>query len=609
MNKRILSLLLGALMCTGMLMSCGGAAESTDAQTDVQTNAQTEAVTDAQTDKQTEAETNKEDPEVQLANKIEGMKSIKTLADVQPAEGSSKVKVAFIGDSITQGVGVPAANYSTDSYPAQLGVMLGSRYKIGNFGKGSAYTLAADNKYNVKNDKPELTYRNTAQYKDSLSFKPDVVVIMMGVNDIRSMSCDEARQALKDALADLTLEYAAMPSVKKVYIATSIMIPSSATIYQYSDGRLQDVQREVAEELGVDVIDIYAMTRDYMNVEMHYTGDRIHPIKASYGEMARAFNAALTGTEYTATVPAKSDSGVVYVKTGGKTSGKGDTPENAVNSLAKAVGLLRDGGGTIVISGAYSLEYEMYLPHHTGNITITSVYGGHDYRTSGAKLGIAKKLYFYGDYKIENINMVSEVENSFITCNYNNVIFGDNIASTLKTGIKTYPLILVGHNVALGGAFEEDLTLHGECSVTVNSGIWSYIRGGNRRDTPTYPNFGSDKDAVLNITINGGEFANSGGSNFTAGTGMGGFDGTLNFTINGGTFAGNVYAVGRSGGNTSKTAAEMTGTVNMVVNGGSFAGGIKATQDTTTKVTGEVNLTIKAALKDKASGFTNVTVK
>ena len=252
----------------------------------------------------------------------------------------------------------------------------------------------------------------------------------------------------------------------------------------------------------------------------------------------------------------------------------------------------------------------MYLPKHTGEITITSVYGGKDYRTSGAQLGIAKCLYFYGDYKIENINMVSEADNMFIACNYNNVTFGDNIKSTLAAGKKTYPLILVGYNVALGDAFEEDLSLHGECNITVNSGSWVYIRGGNRRAKAEYPNFGSDKDAVLNITINGGEFVNK-GNNLTAGTGMGGFDGTLNFTINGGTFLGDVFAVGRSGTNTTNTTGEMTGTINMIVNGGTFQGGIKMTQpnDSTTKVTGTVNLTIKASLKDKASGFTNVTVK
>ncbi len=616
MNRKLICLLLSALMCTLALFSCGNPAQThtpdtiqdtePGTETGTETNAADEADTDAVTDTQTDAPA-KDSPTTALEEKIENMKKITKLSDITPKQGQ-KVKVAFIGDSITQGVGVGADNYATQSYPAQLQAMLGDSYHVGNFGRSSAYTLAADNEYNVKKD-ATLSYRNTQQYKDSIKFGADVVVIMMGVNDIRSMSCAEARVALKEALADLTLEYCAMESVQKVYIATSIMIPSSATIYQYSDGRLQDVQREVASELGVDVIDIYTMTRDYMNVAMHYTGDRIHPVKDSYNEMARAFHAALTGDEYISTVPEKSDTGVVYLRTGGMPTGKGATPETAINSLARAVGLLRDGGGTVVISGAYSLEYEMHLPHHTGNITVTSVYDGSDYRRSGAKLGIAKNLYFYGDYTIENINMVSEVDNTIIVCNYRNVTFGDNILSSLGANISTYPLILAGCNVALGGAFEEDLSLHGECNITVNSGKWAYLRGGNRRSNSSYPNFSSDEDAVLNITVNGGEFMSKAGSNLVSGTGMGGFRGALNFTVNGGKFMGDVFAVGRSGSNTSDTKASMTGTVNMKVTGGHFEGAIKATQDSSTNVTGKINLTITAALKDKASGFDSITVE
>ena len=91
---------------------------------------------------------------------------------------------------------------------------------------------------------------------------------------------------------------------------------------------------------------------------------------------------------------------------------------------------------------------------------------------------------------------------------------------------------------------------------------------------------------------------------------MGGFGGTVNFTITGGTFKGDVYAIGRSGTNSTSTIAEVSGTVNMKVTGGTFGGAIKCEMDPdSTKLTGKVNLTISSALKDKASGFTNVTVE
>ena len=237
------------------------------------------------------------------------------------------------------------------------------------------------------------------------------------------------------------------------------------------------------------------------------------------------------------------------------------------------------------------LKYLIYRPYHN------------------AKLGVANIIYLNGDYVIENIKIVSELANFFITCNYNNVTFGDGIECSLASGITTYPLILVGYNVGLGGPYIEDITMTGECSIVVNSGTWVYIRGGNRRANTAYPNASSSADAVLNITINGGTFTNT-ATNLTAGTGMGGFAGTLNFTINGGNFKGAVYAVGRSGGNTSPTSAVMSGTVNMVVRGGTFASTISAVQnDGTTKVTGKIYLTVTEALRSKAVGFDNITVE
>ena len=610
MKKRLPALALAVITAISVLVSCTGAADTTtDATSDTTTNSvDSGVVSDTKADNTTDKTEDK--PMTSEKTKIEAMKDIKTIADVTPG-ADGKVKIAFIGDSLTQGTG--ASNQPTMGYPGQLSRLLdSSKYTVGNFGKASSYALPADNKYNVKTD-ANLSYKNTQQYKDSIAFEPDVVVVMLGVNDIRSMSCDEARADLKAALTSLTLEYCEMESVKKVYVATSIRVTNVATILQYCDGRLQELQREIANELGLDLIDMYAMTRDYFNVKMHYTKDIVHPVDDSYGEMARAFYAALMGETYTATVPEVSQSGVVYLKTGGKKTGLGDTPENAVDTLAKAVGLLRNGGGTIVICGPYSLTYETHLPYHTGVINITSKHGGVDYSAKGAKLGIAKNLYFYGDYNIDDINLVSELANCIIVCNYNNVTIGKNVTTTLKQGVSTYPLLNVGYNIGLGDAYEEDVSLHGECSITINAGDWAYMRGGNRRSSSTYPNYSCDKDAVLNITINGGTFHNTGtatNSNLTCATGMGGFAGTLNFTITGGTFKGDVFAIGRSGANTTNTNAVMSGTINMKVTGGTFGGGIKCEQDpASTKFTGTVNLTVSSALKDKASGFKNVTVQ
>ena len=554
---------------------------------------------------ETAAET---DPDSSITTGEDEMKTPKAVLDgVTPSDGK-KIRIAFIGDSITEGYG--SANPKTDSYPAQLARLLGGDYVVGNFGKSGAYVLAADDPYNVKKDRPELSYRNTQQYKDSLTFRADLVVILLGCNDIRSMSCEEAKQVLRDGLVSLGREYAALPTVQKVCFATHIRTANVTTILQLSDGRVQEIERAAAAECGFEVIDTFEMTKDYFNVMMHHNNDRVHPNKEQYGEMARAFYAALKGEPFEPTVPALSETGVVYLG-GANARGDGSSPSSAVNTFAKAVGLLREAGGTVVVCAPSSLTYETHLPVTKKPITVTSVYGGVDYReTAGARFGLAKNLYLYGDYVFDKIELRSELAGSILVCNYRNVVFGGDVKSTLAPGITTYPLLVAGYNLGLGGVPAEDVSLHGTCEITVNSGSWAYIRCGNRRYNDAFPIGTVDKDARLTVTVNGGTFHNSSGSYLTAASGMNSVEGVSELVINGGIFKGPVYAVGKVSNAVSGPAGEISGRVSITVTGGTFAGNFIAVQDKTANVTGEVTITLPASLAAKAKGnFTKIVTE
>ncbi len=74
---------------------------------------------------------------------------------------------------------------------------------------------------------------------------------------------------------------------------------------------------------------------------------------------------------------------VIYV---GATDGNGLTPETPVSSFKKAYEMLIGNGGTFVVCGEVAMSSAILAQEHTGIITVTSVYGGIDYRTSGAKL-------------------------------------------------------------------------------------------------------------------------------------------------------------------------------------------------------------------------------
>ena len=90
------------------------------------------------------------------------------------AQNNSKsIKIACIGNSITQGVGVK--DQYNNSYPGVLRRMLGERYDVGNFGVSGRTMLN-------KGDRP---YTKEKKYKDALAFLPDIVTIKLGTNDTK----------------------------------------------------------------------------------------------------------------------------------------------------------------------------------------------------------------------------------------------------------------------------------------------------------------------------------------------------------------------------------------------------------------------------------------
>ena len=114
-----------------------------------------------------------------------------------------------------------------------------------------------------------------------------------------------------------------------------------------ANGELARLTKQAADEIGFPFIDIHGMTREYMDVHIHYTNDRAHPTEEGYLQIARAMYAGLLEKEPDVISYPVSETGVVYVRDGG--TGDGSSPERAIDSFAKAVGLLRNDGGTVVV--------------------------------------------------------------------------------------------------------------------------------------------------------------------------------------------------------------------------------------------------------------------
>ena len=506
------------------------------------------------------------------------------------------LKIAFIGDSITQGTG--ASDQSTKSYPGQFKSLVGYNYLVGNFGKAASYVLPYESPYNQKDSK-ELSYKNTQKFADSIDFKPDIVIITLGINDIASMLSDAAKDAVVDALVDLGKTYEALESVQKVYIASSIRIHSSARGETFSLEELPALQKKAAEIGGFGFLDIHALTYEYLDTMMHFTKDRLHPTDELYKVMAKAYKAALFEDDsFKAPSPQKSETGVVYLSAKGTDLANGKSESTAVKSLANAASLLRESGGTIVLCSPVSLGYEMHLPKTDKTITITSKYNGKDYTASGASLDLTHNLYLNGAYVFSDVKITSSATSSVgIYANFNDLTIGSGVSCSVSSIV-----IFAGRN-AVSGIDKKYLSSSKAVCVTIKSGTWSAVIGGNNRG-----NSGCVLGDVSNVTINieGGKFTSQTG-HLTSAVGMNNTNGTCTLNVSGGEFSGDVCAVYK--GAFSASAPTISGDVNVNVTGGVFASSIKKNQDSIAKITGKVTLTTTSAYKNKAVGFDSVVVK
>lgn len=116
------------------------------------------------------------------------------------------LNVACIGNSITYGAGI--AIPATQSYPAQLGQLLGSNYSVGNFGHSGATML--------KNG--DLAYWNQVEYTNALASNPTIVVIELDTNDSKSQNWGPCGgQYVGDYDAMITV-FSVLPSKPRIFV-------------------------------------------------------------------------------------------------------------------------------------------------------------------------------------------------------------------------------------------------------------------------------------------------------------------------------------------------------------------------------------------------------
>ena len=255
---------------------------------------------------------------------------------------------------------------------------------------------------------------------------------------------------------------------------------------------------------------------------------------------------------------AAAEAETVYVCSGG--TGDGSSPEAALSSLSEAFAALPD-GGRVIICGRVDVGGEA-LPATTGSVIITAEDAGVSYQGEGCGLYIAGILELNGEITFEHMQIVAAEKNSLIICNGNRVVLGEGLSCT-KDGSTNYIGVNGGSNLVKASAAEAGTQ---STDLTIMSGTWAQIRGGNRRQVG-----GSATHRIIKgdtkVTITGGEF-----TDLVFGGGQNSQEGDILLSISGGTFRKGVYGVCRLG--TNEFNGAHNGNVVINVTGGSFEANI-----------------------------------
>ncbi|MHA7131992.1 GDSL-type esterase/lipase family protein [Algoriphagus namhaensis] len=196
---------------------------------------------------------------------------------VFPSFAQQAIKVACVGNSITQGPG----RDHPDSYPLQMQEILGDAYEVKNFGVSGRTLLK----------KGDFPYWNEPQFDQVKEFAPDVLVIMLGTNDSKPQNWQYAAEFKADYL-DLIREFrAAMPADGKVYVV--LPVPVTRENFGITPEVMNNEQRmmlfDIITDSGADYIDLYT---PFMGKE-NLLPDGVHPNAEGLGIMARVIGRAI----------------------------------------------------------------------------------------------------------------------------------------------------------------------------------------------------------------------------------------------------------------------------------------------------------------------------
>jgi acyl-CoA thioesterase-1 len=174
------------------------------------------------------------------------------------------VRVAFIGDSITEPVGTPTMPVN---YPEHLVSLLGDEFDLGNFGVGGATMSRVGSS----------SYWDLPEFAEAKASEPHVVTIMLGTNDTKPAIWDA--DAYEQDYRDMVEEMESLPSKPTLLLLRPAPV-FGVNAFLIRGDVLRDEVLPIIDRLGVEydlvVVDLYTPLLEHGDL----FPDNVHPTAA-----------------------------------------------------------------------------------------------------------------------------------------------------------------------------------------------------------------------------------------------------------------------------------------------------------------------------------------
>lgn len=202
------------------------------------------------------------------------LSELTTWLNALPAPKADAKRIACIGNSITDGMGIDMAE--VNGYPAKLQTLMGEEYNVKNFGVSSRTLLN-------KGDHP---YMQEQAWQDALAFNPDIVIVKLGTNDSKTDNWQHAGEYETD-LQQMIDSLKVLPSKPRICLATPI--PAFKPSWTISDSVIVNgiipIIYKVALRNKLEVIDLHSVFTNTDGKQMQRDG--IHPTADGAKQIAK----------------------------------------------------------------------------------------------------------------------------------------------------------------------------------------------------------------------------------------------------------------------------------------------------------------------------------